>query len=113
MGVATIAEAGRPVVGPAIINDPQVLPVWLDDRAILLNIVLSAGTLIVILVKFIWNTERTRLKKIEEAVEHIPAILTKLSHLDGHVKNLPSKDQVELMILLKLVEDKRHEGKRP
>ncbi len=112
MGVASIAEAARPVIAPPISKDPEIIPVWLDDRAILLNIILSAGTLIVILVKFIWNGERKRLKKIEDAVEHIPSLVAKLGQLDGHIKNLPTKDQVELMILLKIVDEKRHD-KRP
>lgn len=108
----SIAEAARPVIGPAVSKNPEVIPVWLDDKAILLNLLLSAGTLIVILSKFIWNNERKKLKKIEEAVEHIPTLINKISQLDGHVKNLPTKDQVELMILVKMYEDKKL-GKMP
>jgi len=107
MVAGSIAEAGRPVIGPSITKDPEVIPVWLDDKAILLNLLLSAGTLIVILSKFIWNNERKKLSKIEEAVEHIPTLIQKISQLDGHVKNLPTKDQVELMILVKMYEEKK------
>lgn len=107
---ASIAEAARPVIGPPV-PGTETTPVWLDDKAILLNLLLSAGTLIMILSKFIWNSERKRLKKIEEAVEHIPQLVAKVTQMDGHVKSLPTKDQVELMILLKILDEKKGQGK--
>lgn len=99
--VASAAKVAIPTPGA-----PDVL-LGIPSEKILWGILFgNAVALVVYLWKSIRDTEKEDLREIKKALASLPTLTHKIERLDDHIKQLPTRETVEVMIWKHLKEHK-------
>ncbi len=93
-----IANA-KPVALPVTKIGEQDLVTVLTNEKYLLLLLLANGLYITIgLIRSIWDSKKKQLDEIQKLTAMIPTLISKIEHMDSHMKHLPTHDQVELKL---------------
>lgn len=87
-----------------IAQSPQeITTILTSDRLLGPLLVANLVQLIWYLVKSIFDSKKKQLDQIQKTVDLIPQLVHKVEIMDQHLKqNVPTKDQVELLVYRKL-----------